>query len=1014
MICACGRESPPSATRCVSCGRPLAAAPEAETGVPFGREGDRTVLAAGSEALTDSGGFGAGAVPPAAGGPRQKGPLEIGQAFGRRYHVIKLLGQGGMGAVYQAWDAELGMAVAIKVVRPEIAANPDAAAELERRFKRELVLARQVTHKNVVRIHDLGEIDGIKYITMQFMDGEDLSTVLKRERRLPVPRVVRLARTMVAGLVAAHDAGVVHRDLKPANIMVDADDEAIIMDFGIARSAGGPVVAGASAPAPGAGSFPGHGARAAYETVLGSIVGTVEYMAPEQARGLPVDQRADVYAFGLIVRDMLLGRNRVPEPAGALAELQGRMAQAPASPRSIDPGVPERLDRLVARCLAPDPAARYQTTREVAAELDRLDAAGLPLPVYRRVTPRLAVAAGGLVVALLAGTWWFSQSQAPAVQPDPVSVLVADFTNGPQDPLFDGVLEQALGIEIERASFITAYPRRDARRLAADARPGRPFDEEAARLVSLREGVKIVLAGAIEARGSGYVISVKVVDPAADTLLATATVTASTKPDVLRAIGSLAVRVRGELGDVAPDTGGAETLTATVLDAVRDYSQAQDLAQAGKDSAAIELYQKAIARDPNFGRAYSGLATSAFKTGQTAEAEEAWNKALSLMDRMTEREKLRTMGTYFLGRARNYDKAIDNYEQLVRLYPADGAGHNNLAIAYFSRLDFRKALEEGGRVRDIYPKKLLYRGNYALYAMYAGDFQTATSTAAEVIKEDPKYFKAYLPLAMSALVTGSTADAGAAYDRMATAGPGGASLAAIGRADLAMYEGRYGDAERILKAGITEDDTAKNTRGMAAKYVALGETYAALRRAGPGADAITRALALSRDAQAAAAAVLLDVGRASQAAAIGLDLASQLQPQSRAHAKIIEARIALRERKTVQAVEALTAAIKLADLWTARYLLGVAYIEAGHGPEGLAELDACMRRRGEAVALFLDDVPSGRVLAPLKYWLARAQQDVGQVAGARDNYTAFLALRTQSPEDPLVRDARRRLKALSP
>ena len=167
-----------------------------------------------------------------------EGPLTPGQAFGARYHIIRLLGAGGMGAVYHAWDAELGVSVAIKVIRPEIMADAIGAAEVGRRFKRELLLARQVTHKNVVRIHDLGEIDGIKYITMSFVDGTDFATHLKQEGKLPVPTVMRLARSVVSGLVAAHTAGVVHRDLKPANIMIGVGGDALIMDFGIARSNG--------------------------------------------------------------------------------------------------------------------------------------------------------------------------------------------------------------------------------------------------------------------------------------------------------------------------------------------------------------------------------------------------------------------------------------------------------------------------------------------------------------------------------------------------------------------------------------------------------------------------------------------------------------------------------------------------------------------------------------------------------------------------------------------------------
>src|SRR5688572_15148265 len=260
----------------------------------------RPTVSAATRALTSD-------IPPggaADDGDSNTGPLAVGQAFGARYHVIKVLGVGGMGAVYQVWDAELGQGVALKVIRPEAAGDPIAAREMERRFKQELVLARQVTHRNVVRIHDLGEINGIKYITMPYLEGSDLATVLKREGKLAVPVALRIVRDVAAGLVAAHEAGIVHRDLKPANIMLVAD-HAIIMDFGIARSA-----TGKTSPQPpdqGSSRRPAAAGAAADITVTGITLGTIKYMAPEQAKGETVDQRADLYALGLIFSDLLLG-----------------------------------------------------------------------------------------------------------------------------------------------------------------------------------------------------------------------------------------------------------------------------------------------------------------------------------------------------------------------------------------------------------------------------------------------------------------------------------------------------------------------------------------------------------------------------------------------------------------------------------------------------------------------------------------------------------------------------------
>ena len=250
---------------------------------------------------------------PSSGGPG--GPLAPGEAFGSRYHIIRLLGIGGMGAVYQAWDAELGVAVALKVIRPEATRGSRGRRELERRFKQELLLARQVTHKNVVRIHDLGEIDGIKYITMPYVEGDDLGNVLETRASCRLPRRCGSRVAIASGLVAAHDAGVVHRDLKPANIMIDASGDALIMDFGIARSTGDAADRRdrrAEVCPPRACTTP---AVRPTPRCAGAVVGTVEYMAPEQARGEAVDQRADIYAFGLILYDMLLGSRRARRDA---------------------------------------------------------------------------------------------------------------------------------------------------------------------------------------------------------------------------------------------------------------------------------------------------------------------------------------------------------------------------------------------------------------------------------------------------------------------------------------------------------------------------------------------------------------------------------------------------------------------------------------------------------------------------------------------------------------------------
>ena len=600
--------------------------------------------------------------PPSPSPPRAKqdnGPLESGQNFGNRYHIIKLLGLGGMGAVYQAWDTELEIVVAIKVIRPEAASDPKMAAELDQRFKRELLLAREVTHKNVVRIHDLGEMEGIKYITMSFIEGEDLSSIIKREGKLPIPQALQITRDVVSGLVVAHEAGVVHRDMKPANIMIaKADSNAYIMDFGIARSASEVVkkaLPDGDIPTPTT-TTPVHG-----HTVAGAIVGTFEYMAPEQFRGEVADQRSDLYTMGLILYDMLAGKRRAKSGHSAVAEVQKRTKESPPPLREVDPEIPEPLEQLVSHCLETDPNERFQTTKELEQALDLLDDDGTLKPVKRTLTWKLMATAATIVVALLAGTFWFARTRAPEEAPEPMSILVADFQNETGDRAFDSALEQALTIAMEGAGFISAYSRSSALETAEELQPGSGLDEEMAQLISRREGIDVVLAGTVSEKGSGYRVSVEALDAALETEdakpLAKASASAKTREDVLSAVGRVASDLRKRLGDTTPESArlaASETVTASSLEALQAYTRAQDLADANKNEEALAAYQETVELDPNFGRAYAGMGViyTIFKDEEKTKA--AYDEALKLVDRMSEREKYRTLGTYYMSVARNY------------------------------------------------------------------------------------------------------------------------------------------------------------------------------------------------------------------------------------------------------------------------------------------------------------------------------------------------------------------------
>ena len=935
------------------------------------------------------------------------GPLSPGQPFGPRYHIVRLLGIGGMGAVYQAWDAELGVVVAVKVIRPEVAADPAAAAMLERRFKQELLLARQVTHKNVVRIYDLGEIDGIKFITMPFIEGEELASIIRRQEKLPIERIMKIARGIATGLEAAHSAGVVHRDLKPANIMVDQGDEALIMDFGIARSTGGPAPltvepAGPFRPA----------AFTAGQTMAGAVVGTVQYMAPEQARAEAVDQRADIYAFGLIVYDMLLHQRRARGADTAIAELNSRMRSSPPAPRSIDPSIPEPLDRIVAQCIELDAAKRFQTTPQLVAALNRLDNRGQRLPVVRRVTRRLV--AGVLIVflALLGATWWFAQGPAAPVAHEPVSVLIADFQNGTGDPTFDGTLEPILKLALEEAGFISVYDKSVVRR-SLGVRPPDKLDEQTALALAVKQGVNVVLAGSVERQGNRYAVSVKAIQAVTGNVIATATNRASRKDQVLSAATTLAGDVREALGDDTSDSAqrfAMETLTGN-LDAVREYARGMEAMSGGKFDDALQFFSKAVALDPKFGVAYGAMAATSANLDRMQEAEKYAQEAIRHLDSMTERERYRVRGFYY-SITNDYQQCVKEYGDLIARYAADAAARNNRALCLTQLRNMPEAVEEMRQAVKILPNRALYRQNLAQYTNYSGDFQAAEGEVRAM--QDPGLF-ALLALAFAQAGQGQVAEATRTYEGLGKLGPEGASFTASGLADLAIYEGRFSDAERILAKGAAEDLTSGIPDRAARKLATLADVQLLRQQKAAAAAAAEKALSNSQAVKIRflAARVFLEAGAAAKAKTLAAGLAAELQAEPQAYGSIIEGLTALNAGDARQAIKALTAANTLLDTWIGHYYLGRAYLEAGAFPQADSEFDRCIKRRGEALALFLDEEPTYGYFPTVYYYQGQVREGLKSTKFA-ESYGAYLEMRGKSTEDPLVPDVRTRVAASGP
>src|SRR6516164_3327099 len=681
----CNSENAPSAPKCVRCGLPLNELDLTVLGdhdaeqTLGGPENSRGSAATGSDS---SGTAEDWAAPKSVSGRvalTPRGTLGVGTLLGERYEILAMLGQGGMGAVYKARDRELDRLVALKVIRPELTTNP----EILKRFKQELILARQVTHRNVIRIFDLGQADGLKFITMEFLEGQDLRAELKKRGKFSPEDAARIILQISRALEVAHGEGVVHRDLKPQNIMLDANGRAYVMDFGIARSA----------------YLPGM-------TQTGALIGTPEYMSPEQAKGEKLDERSDLFSLGVIFYELLTGNSPYYSDT-PLATLWRRMQEKAKPLTEVDPTIPKEISDIVAKLLEIEPANRFANAGELAWRLESwlgisnpaLTAPGtVALPPAKSIFSWKWVAAG--LALLLAGgvAFWLKNPTKPKAPRAPVSVLVADFTNHTGDPIFDGTLEPMFNVALEGASFVNAYSRGNARKLAGQlAHPSDKLDEQSARLVAISQGLGAVVTGSLSRRGDGYKLSVEALDARTGNCIAAAEVSASDKDQLLLDVPKLAAPIRKALGDSTPESvqlntaGGA--FQASSLEAVHEYAVGSDQQFAGKMEDSLASFAKVAELDPNFARAYSGMAAAAASLDRPHDAENYLKLAMEHVDRMTERERYRIRGFYYL-QTENWTKCVEEYSELVKQYPADNIGHNNLSVCYRSLHNTPKAIEE--------------------------------------------------------------------------------------------------------------------------------------------------------------------------------------------------------------------------------------------------------------------------------------------------------------------------------
>jgi tetratricopeptide (TPR) repeat protein/predicted Ser/Thr protein kinase len=640
--------------------------------------------------------------------------LQTGDVLGGRYEILQMLGEGGMGAVYKARDRELDRFVALKLIRPELAANPSILA----RFKQELLLSREVTHRNVIRIYDLGDADGVKFITMEFVEGQDLRSLIQEKKKFPPEEAVELMQQVCRALEAAHTLGIIHRDLKPQNIMRDQTGRILVMDFGLARMVEGDGM-----------------------TQTGALVGTMEYMSPEQALGKDLDQRSDLYSMGLILYELLTGK--MPFKAeSAVASLIKRNQEQATPVSDHDQTIPRALSNIVAKCLERDPALRYQTANEFLQDLEvwqgKSAAATLRFPTSEKpwgqtipwhwIGGTAAVLALAIIGFLLRAELFAPGKKATATATGPVvSLAILPFRNASGDPSVDWLgpsLAEMLSTDVGQSAHLHTIAPDRLHQILADLRisPGTSIDPTMVGRIAEFSNADTMVFGQYVRFGGQIRIDATLQDLKHDRSVPIK-IDAVDEKDIPGAVDRLAASIRDNLAfstDVIKELKASSFQPSSrSAPALRDYNQGLQLLRDGRNLDAIKAFQSAIKEDAEFALAYTRLADADSALGYDGDAEQASRKAVDLSQSLPIAEKYLIQATHARVTKDN-KKAIEAYEDLAKSMP------NNADV------------------------------EFALSTLYteAGEYDKARAQLANLLKSDPKNIKALRQMGMVEITDG--------------------------------------------------------------------------------------------------------------------------------------------------------------------------------------------------------------------------------------------------------------------